>query len=213
MFSELLKIINLFKNAVDNVVTLKNDNERKNAHIEMLKTYFIFLDVHSDGVKLLEAVDNNPIEFINNLDEASVEIYSNVWDKVLRRQGVRLYHVQKYINSNSYLSVIAPDAVERILEIIGNKSDRVTDLYRVGQSLFFRNMLPIDDKPEDIARVSLLTLTKRDFGLVDKDNVKAELDAFKNSLDEFRSVVVSTINNDDLQRLSSIARKETEIKA
>ena len=99
MFTDLLKILDFVKNSVRDLSKLKKSAERKEALLEMLKTYFYLYDTHLDGVKLLESVDSDPVNYIKSLQDESLQEHLKIWDQVLRRQGVRLYNIQQYITS------------------------------------------------------------------------------------------------------------------
>lgn len=209
MFTDLLKILSFVKGSVKDLSKLRKSSDRKRALLEMLKTYFYLYDAHFDGRKLLESVDNDPVNYIKTLENDSLKEHLNVWDKILRRQGIRLYNTQKYINSQSYLAIINPNAVENISKIIGYKMDRLVTLHRIGAGLFFRNVLPVEETPETLANLVLQVLTKQKAGLVNKDDVIKELDNLEKSLGEFRDLIETTMDKEEILELSSVAREET----
>ncbi|HEA3089962.1 TPA: hypothetical protein RVR74_002278 [Aeromonas salmonicida] len=213
MFTDLLKILNLIKNSVQYLSILRKSSDRKQALLEMLKTYFYLYDTHVDGVKLLESVDNDPVNYIKSLKDDSLKEHLKIWDQVLRRQGIRLYNTQQYITSQSYLAVINPSAVENISKVIGYKMDRLVTLHGLGASLFFRNIFPIEEMPETLANLVLQALTKQETGLIEKESVSKELDNFKESLDEFRIMIDAVMGKEEILELSAEARKETHLVA
>ncbi|MCP1599451.1 hypothetical protein J2S82_001408 [Aeromonas caviae] len=213
MFADLLKILNLIKASVQYLSNLRKSSDRKQALLEMLKTYFYLYDTYVDGIKLLESIDNDPVNYIKSLKDDSLKEHLKIWDQVLRRQGIRLYNTQQYITSQSYLAVINPSAVENISKIIGYKMDRLVTLHGLGASLFFRNIFPIEDTPETLANLVLQALTKQKNGLIEKESVSNELDNFKKSLDEFRIMIDVVIDKEEILELSDKARKETNLSA
>jgi len=213
MFTDLLKIISFIKDSVKDLSKLNASSERKAALLEMLKTYFYLYDAHVDGVKLLESVDSDPVNYIKTLGDESLKAYLNVWDQVLRRQGIRLYNTQEFITSQSYLAIINPSAVENISKVIGYKMDRLVTLHGLGAGLFFRNVFPIEETPETLASLVLQVLTKQDTGLVDKVVVQRELDDLKNSLDDFRAMIEASMENKEILELSKEAREATQLVA
>ena len=118
MFTDLVKILEFLMNSVKGLSKLNKSSERKEALLEMLQAYFYLYDTHLDGVKLLESVDSDPVNYVKSLQGESLQKHLNTWDKVLRRQGIRLYKAQQYITSQSYLAVINPSAVDNISKVI-----------------------------------------------------------------------------------------------
>ena len=140
MFAELLKILGFVKDAASDINQFKSLRERESAIVELLKTYFYLYDVHRDGVKLLDSIGPDPIGFVNSASEGEIRAIVDVWDSNLRLQGLRLYSIQEFISSKSYLAVINPKAVDEIGKVIGYKMDRVVSLHQIGAALFFRNL-------------------------------------------------------------------------
>jgi len=211
VFSDLVKIVGFVKGSIVALSKLKSIKEREDALIEMLKIYFLLLDVREDGHKLLEMVDRNPMEFIRSLNKEDIGAYISVWDKVLRKQGMRLYTVQQYLSDQSYLFVLNPDAVRSIKDVIGYKMNSVVSLHEIGANLTLRNAFRFEESPETIAGLVNKVLTKNSEGVIDKNFVQGELDQVKVALDEFRSLIDSTMSKEEMLKLSSKARSETEI--
>lgn len=196
-------------NSVKGLSKLNKSSERKEALLEMLQAYFYLYDTHLDGVKLLESVDSDPVNYVKSLQGESLQKHLNTWDKVLRRQGIRLYKAQQYITSQSYLAVINPSAVDNISKVIGYKMDRLVTLHGLGAGLFFRNVFPTEETPEQLANLVLQVLTKQEAGLIDKDEVGKELDDLNVSLNKFRTMINEAVSKEELLELSDIARNET----
>ena len=211
MFTDLLKIINIISSAVKDLNNIKITHDRKTALSEMLKTYFLLLDSYKDGIKLLESVNSNPLEYIKSLDDNSLKYHLDVWDKILRRQSIRLYRAQEYITSQSYLAIINPDIVEEISKVIGYKMGRLVTLHELGAELFFRNVFPTDETPERTVSLVVQILMKQDSDVINKKLVFDELNALKKGLDSFRTIIDSSINKEEILLLSNKARKETKI--
>lgn len=209
MFTDLVKILEFLMNSVKGLSKLNKSSERKEALLEMLQAYFYLYDTHLDGVKLLESVDSDPVNYVKSLQGESLQKHLNTWDKVLRRQGIRLYKAQQYITSQSYLAVINPSAVDNISKVIGYKMDRLVTLHGLGAGLFFRNVFPTEETPEQLANLVLQVLTKQEAGLIDKDEVGKELDDLNVSLNKFRTMINEAVSKEELLELSDIARNET----
>lgn len=212
MFSDLLKIVKLCGSAVKDISLLKTYIERKSALLEMLKTYFLLLDTHEDGLKLLDSVRGDTIEHVKGLSEEVLEAKLKIWDSVLRRQSARLYEIQSYILSNSYIAVINPDDQKSIDKVIGYKMDRLVTLHGLGAGLFFRSILLIEESPEDIASLVLQVLTKQESGVIDHESVKNKLELLYIGLSEFRKVINEFAEKNEIIALAEKAIKETEFE-
>ena len=210
MFLELLKIINVLKNAAKDVVHLKKESDRKEAIMEMMKIYFLMQDAYDDGVKLLSSVDENPVEYIKKLNNKSVKTHLDIWGKILRRQSNRLYTVSNYISSQSYLAVYCPESQNKITEIIGNKMDRVKNLHDLGAGLFFRTVFTVTEAPEITASLVADTLSMNK-ELLDKNEISKELHAFNTGLNDFRSVINTLADKNEILLLSQQAREQTKV--
>lgn len=209
MFTDLVKILEFLMNSVKGLSKLNKSSERKEALLEMLQAYFYLYDTHLDGVKLLESVDSDPVNYVKSLQGESLQEHLNTWDKVLRRQGIRLYKAKQYITSQSYLAVINPSAVDNISKVIGYKMDRLVTLHGLGAGLFFRNVFPTEETPEQLANFVLQVLTKQEAGLIDKDEVGKELDDLNVSLNKFRNMINEAVSKEELLELSDMARNKT----
>ncbi|MBT28324.1 MAG: hypothetical protein CMO01_01595 [Thalassobius sp.] len=209
MFTDLVKILEFLMNSVKGLSKLNKSSERKEALLEMLQAYFYLYDTHLDGVKLLESVDSDPVNYVKSLQGESLQEHLNTWDKVLRRQGIRLYKAKQYITYQSYLAVINPSAVDNISKVIGYKMDRLVTLHGLGAGLFFRNVFPTEETPEQLANFVLQVLTKQEAGLIDKDEVGKELDGLNVSLNKFRNMINEAVSKEELLELSDMARNKT----
>ncbi|HAV1413636.1 hypothetical protein P3521_07630 [Vibrio parahaemolyticus] len=209
MFAELLKILGFVKDAASDINQFKSLRERESAIVELLKTYFYLYDVHRDGVKLLDSIGPDPIGFVNSASEGEIRAIVDVWDSNLRLQGLRLYSIQEFISSKSYLAVINPKAVDEIGKVIRYKMDRVVSLHQIGAALFFRNVFPIETSPQGLASLVVMVLTKHESGLVDKEKVAKELVDLEEALYLFKNIVDDLTDKAEILKLSDKARKET----
>lgn len=210
MFSELLKLINIAQCAVKDIVNLKKESDRKDAVLEMLKIYYLMYDAYNDGVKLLESVNEDPVEYIKKYNDKTIKAQLDIWDKVLRRQSARLYMVNNYISSQSYLSVYCPESQKKIIEIIGDKMDRVKSLHGLGASLFFRTVFPDKETPEITASLVTDSLSMHT-ELFDKSKILNELYTFNSGINDFRDVINNFADKQEILALSQQAREQTNL--
>ena len=211
MFLDLLTILDFVQKAINGLCRLKTSSDRKAALLEMLKTYFLILDTYEDGLKLLQSVDHNSVQYIKLLDADTAISHSDIWDHILRRQGIRLYLIQNNINEQSYLAVINPDLVKEISKVIGYKLDRVITLHGIGSALYMRNLFPVAADPESIASLVVQILTKQESGVVDNKSVMNELSELKAGLDQYRELIDSAMDKTEIMTLSKKAREATKI--
>ena len=211
MFPDLLKIINLIVNAIKGWSNLNVSSDRKAALIEMLKTYFLILDTYEDGIELLKSVDHDPVQYIKSLDDDAAIMHTDDWDRILRRQGVRLFLIRENLTAQSYLAVINPDLVKEISRVIGNKMDRVITPHGIGAGLCFRNLFRSEESPESIASLVVQVFTKQESGIVDNESILNELNSLKAGLDQFRELIDSAMDKKEIMALSEKAREKTKI--
>lgn len=211
MFGELLKIVDYLYKAVPGILKLRKASEYRSAALEMLKTYFLILDAHEDGLRWLESATSDPVNYIKKLDDKALKVQLKIWDTILRRQSRRLYEAGVYISSQSYLAVLDPDAQKSIQGVIGNKMSRVANLHGQGAGLFFRNIFPINESPEDIAGLVVKTLSMEENGLLDETEVREELNSLKKGLDKFRDTIIKFIDKEEFYSISTEARAATRL--
>ncbi len=211
MFTDLLRIVELVREAASGIVKLGKAAERRSAALEMLKTYFLILDAHEDGLRLLESATADPISYVKQLGDKTLETQLKIWDTILRRQSWRLYEASNYVSAQSYLAVIDPDAQKSINEVIGYKMDRVATLHGLGASLFFRSIFPLDESPESVAELVIKVLATEESGAIDQIAVREELARLKKGLDAFRESIMGLIDKEEFHSIAEEARNATRL--
>lgn len=210
MLKQILDIITVLIEASTKVkATQQNTLDRKDK-IELLKSYFLFQGVLDDGEKLLASAEPNPTELIKTLERNALDLRLDLWDSILRRQGVRLYKLNAFISSRSDLTVLNLRAQRNLKVIIGSKLDSVNNLFELGAGLFFRTKLYLGETTETLAELttkSLLLDTSKPFH---PDSLRTELHALSEAIEEYRLYVVSCMSNDDIRKFSNQARQAAE---
>lgn len=67
VFAAIAKIVNLVRTVLKQLQNIKAKEDRENAILGVLRTYFIMKDIVDDGLRLLESVGPNLIDKILTL--------------------------------------------------------------------------------------------------------------------------------------------------
>lgn len=170
--------------------------------------YFTLKDCVDDGEKLVADADPDPVGKISSMKPDDAITMLKRWDATIRKQGIRLFHLQGAVLGQDHLTVINPKLQERIGEVIGCKMDRTVTLHGIGAALFFRAAFPIADTNEEKARYIAVMAGEEDSSL-NMPRIREEIATLRESLDQFRLVVERLVSDTELLQLSQRARTET----
>lgn len=127
------------------------------------------------------------------------------------RQGLRLRTLQKFVIGQNHLAVIDPDTQARIKEVVGNKLERANSLHSIGAALFIRFMFPIANTAEDRANyVSVMVGSQSE--LLDIGKIELEIGDLRESLENYRKVILRLLSDDEITRFSDEAREKTSFE-
>jgi hypothetical protein len=208
MIKELGSIVRLITQSVSKFNEVKKASESREYYLEMLKIYFLLMDLHADGAKMLELTKPNAIEYLNSASGEAQSVRVANLDKFLRRQGARLYEINNYFTGRSELSVLDPGARRRIRQIVGAKNDRVINLFSLGAGLFFRTVLPIEERSEDVGRLVNSTLALAESESLDFLQITVELHEMSAALEEYGELIKKIIPLEQIIALSNKARDQ-----
>lgn len=211
MFGHLKNVVDVIRSGIADFRKYKTNKEREEALLSILKVYFLLKDCVDEGESLVHEAGPDPVAKINAL-EASVALSTlERWDKIIRRQGIRLYTLKNYVFRQDHLSVTNPELQGKINEIIGYKMDRAVTLHGIGAALLFRSLLPLEDTNEEKARyVSVMAGAEDD--TLDMVKVQNEIASLREALDQYRLVVERLVPDKELLALSGRAREETTFR-
>ena len=88
--------------------------------------------------------------------------------------------------------------------------DRAVTLHRIGATLFFRNMFPIEETNEEKARLVALIAGAEEDGTIDIGACLQEIDRLNQALEDYRNLVNELASKEELLLLSKQARSETK---
>lgn len=215
MFSQLKQVVDVVRSAIEGIGKFKDKEERRSAVIDVLKVYFILKDCVDDGENLISDANGDPSGKIKSLDSLDAALTAKKWDKVLKKQGVRLYTLQDYLIGQHHLSVISPALVEKIHEIIGYKMDRVVTLHGIGAGLYFNAILPVNETPEEKAALVEVMAGAEEDGTLDMVKIGKEIEELRFALSQYRLIVERLLSDEELLSLSKTAREQVncEIRA
>lgn len=208
MFAQLKSIVDLVRMGVSDIRDFQTKKARDDAVLDLLRVYFILRDCIEDGEYLVAAAQPNPVETIAKMEPDVALKIMEQWDKLIRRQGIRLSQLQSAFLGQHHIAVINPGLQKRITEVIGYKLDRTVTLHGIGAALFFKNMFPIENTAEEKARyISLMAGKEGD--TLDMSRISTEIEELRQGLSDYRVVVERMVADDEILRLSERARRET----
>ena len=107
--------------------------------------------------------------------------------------------------------MIDPDTQARIKEVVGNKLERANSLHSIGAALFIRFMFPIANTAEDRANyVSVMVGSQSE--LLDIGKIELEIGDLRESLENYRKVILRLLSDDEITRFSDEAREKTSFE-
>jgi len=209
MIKELAGIAKVLTSAVAKIKQHRKDSDRRDDNIQLIKILFLLKDLEEDGRKLLEQTPSGPLNFVQGAKAEVISERLKTWDVVLRRQGLRLQEVQRFLSTRPDFDAICPREKKLIMGIVGRKTDRVFSLHALGAGLFFRTVLPMDETPEGVAELVAHTLTLRGGVQFDSATIAAELGELADALESYRKALFEFVSVEEARALSAIARAET----
>jgi len=208
MFSQLKVVVDLIRTGISDFRDFQTKKARDDAVLDLLRVYFILKDCVDDGERLVSEAQPNPVEIISEMaPEVALETIER-WDKLIRRQGIRLSQLQSAFLGQHHITVINPWLQERITEIIGYKLDRTVTLHGIGAALFFKNMFPISDTAEEKARY-ISVMAGEEGNALNIPRITTELEGLRKALNDYRIVVERMVSDHEILKFSERARRET----
>jgi len=212
MFADLKSIVDIIRSAAADYRDRKRYQGRKQAVLGMLETYFLLKDCVDEGEALIEEAGRDPVGKIAGMEEWQARSALEKWDKVIKRQGLRLRALQGYVSGQHHLTIINPALQEKIEEVIGYKMERATSLHGIGAGLFFRNMFPMELTDKERAGY-VLAMAGVEEDTLDPDKIRAEIEGLRASLDEYRRMIEGSVSSEELLTWSRQARRRTTFRA
>ena len=211
MFADLKHIVELLRPCISSFHMYKSAKRRKKLILELLQTYFLMKDCVEDGKQLVDEAGPDPIRRIKSMDEISAGSTLKRWEVILCRQGRRLVALQEFVIGQNHLVVIDPDTQTRIKEVVGYKLERTNSLHGIGAALYFRFMFPIANSAEDRANcVSVMIGSQSE--LLDVGKIELEIGDLRESLENYRKVVLRLLSDDEITKFSDEAREKTSFE-
>ena len=189
----------------------KSAKRRKKLILELLQTYFLMKDCVEDGKQLIDEAGPDPIRKIKSMDEISADSTLQRWEDILYRQVQRLRALQEFIIGQNHLAVIDPDTQARIKEVVGYKLERTNSLHGIGSALVIRFMFPVASSDEDRASyVSVMIGSQSE--LLDVGKIELEIGDLRESLENYRKVILRLLSDDEITRFSDEASEKTSFE-
>ena len=211
IFAELKLIVELLRSCIPNFQMYKSAKRREKLILELLQTYFLMKDCVEEGKQLIDEAGPDPIRKIKSMDELSADSTLKRWEVILYRQVQRLRALQEFIIGQNHLAVIDPDTQARIKEVVGYKLERTNSLHGIGAALVVRFMFPIASSAEDRASyVSVMIGSQSE--LLDVGKIELEIGDLRESLENYRKVILRLLTDGEITRFSDGAREKTSFE-
>ena len=211
IFAELKLIVELLRSCILNFQMYKSEKRREKLILELLQTYFLMKDCVEEGKQLIDEAGPDPIRKIKSMDEISADSTLKRWEVILYRQVQRLRALQEFIIGQNHLAVIDPDTQARIKEVVGYKLERTNSLHGIGAALVVRFMFPIASSAEDRASyVSVMIGSQSE--LLDVGKIELEIGDLRESLENYRKVILRLLTDGEITRFSDGAREKTSFE-
>lgn len=206
-FAAIRALVDVIKDAASTFSGFRSKTLCSRALLDLFCTYFILLDVVTEGRNLLAAVGNNPRITIRDVPEGDRPGVLLGWHNALSRQATRLYALSGRLLGQDALAVIDPNLKARLESVVSSKFKRVRTLEGVGAGLVTYSMFA-DPKDEQWNREAIISMYPSKSGAT--INVKAahrQLDELSAALERFRSVCTHLATSDEILAISKRARR------
>ncbi|MFA0541784.1 MULTISPECIES: hypothetical protein [Vibrio] len=204
MFAELGKVAKVLIDSIAKIKNITDKRKYRQSCIDVISVYYVLKDIRDDAVKLLNACNWNPNEKISTLSELELSAFLCFCDEILRKQGERLYCLERKINSDQCLAFMDDELHRKLLEAIGHKSQRVVSLHGIASTLVIEAMLP-SETPED--RVELIQrMSGLENDTLNLNEIRQEIDNFSLLLKQYKNYSVSLVDNPELVEITELAK-------
>lgn len=205
MFSELYKVVTAILDSIGKIKKITDKQKQEKAFIDVFSTYYVLKNIRDDAVKLLNGCNWDPKKKISSLSESELKPFLDICDDILRKQGERLYLLERKINSDQCLSFMDDELHQKLLKLIGHKSERVANLHSMASNLIINAMFDICDTPED--RVDLiLRMSGLNENTLNVFKIKEEIDNFSVLLKQYKSYSEALLDKPQLIEITRIAK-------
>lgn len=209
MFSDLKAIVDVIRSGTESAKDFNDGKERQNTSLELLRIYFLLMDVVKDGTDLLNSIDSDPLKVISRLEPEEAKSKLKEWDSFVRRQGSRLYSLSGRLLGQDALSVIDPSLKNRLEELVGSKFERANSLQGIGASLVIYSMLGKSEEQDWLIGVIQSMYIAQAEGKIEVSEAHQEIESLRQGLEEYRNLCIRLIGEQEVMKLSKKARSDT----
>jgi len=209
MFAQLKSVLDLVRSGVSDLRSFRSARAREEAVLGMLHVYFLLKDCVDDGERLISEAQPNPVEKISGMEPQLALATIERWDRMIRKQGIRLYQLQGALLGQDHITVINPVLQEQLVEVVGCKMHRAVTLHGIGAALYFKAIFPVADTHEEKARY-ISVMAGEEESALNMTRIYDEIENLRESLDQYRSIIERMVSNAELLQLSRRARRETQ---
>ena len=141
MIAEIKAIVDTIKIAVEGLKSFRDKKTKTEVALDLLRTYFILMDLAKDGSELLDSAGEDPSETIKNLPPDDAKQVLAEWGAIVRRQGARLLFLKEKLIKQNVLALVDPQLKDRLKRLVGSKFSRVETLGGIAASIVMYSIL------------------------------------------------------------------------
>jgi hypothetical protein len=209
MFGDLKAVVDVIRSATESVRGFNDSKEKQNYSLELLRIYFLLMDVVKDGTDLLDSIDSDPLKVISSLYPEQAKSRLNEWDSLVRKQGSRLYSLSGRLLGQDALSVIDPSLKDRLEELVSSKFERADSLHGIGAGLVIYSMFGKSEEQDWLVGVIQSMYLAQEEGHINVPAAREEIEKLRKELEEYRTVCIRLIGEQEVMKLSKKARADT----
>ena len=209
MFGDLKAIVDVLRTATEGVKGFNDSKEKQNSSLDLLRIYFLLMDVVADATDLLNSIGSDPLKVISNLNHLEAKLKLNEWDSFVRKQGSRLCSLNDRLLGQDALSVIDPSLKSRLEELVSSKWERTNSLHGIGAQLVIYSMFGKSEQQDWLIGVIQSMYLAQEEGQINVSEAREEIERLKIELEEYRAVCIRLIGEQKVMKLSKKARADT----
>jgi hypothetical protein len=212
MFGDLKAIVDVIRSAVESIKGFRDNSTRQNTALDLLRTYFLLMDIVKEGLELLNSVGTDPVATITSLPPEEAQVALKRWDSIVRRQGGRLYSLSERLLGQDVLAVIDPSLKRRLEELVSSKFERTGSLHGIGAGLVIYSAFGGSHKQDWLMNVVQSIYQVQEDHHINVSEARKEINQLQDALECYRAVCVRLVGDEEIMRLAKKAREETHFE-
>ena len=208
MIAEIKAIVDTIKIAVEGVKSFRNKKIKTDVALDLLRIYFILMDLARDGLELLNSAGEDPAKTIKNLPSEDAENILADWGVIVRRQGARLVLLNDKLIKQNVLALVDPLLKDRLQKLVGSKFNRVQTLQSIAAGIVMYSIFGGIFRPIQLIDVIRSVYKAQRNGSIDVFAARGEIVKLEEALEAYRLVCCRLLSNEEIMILTEKARQE-----